>query len=603
MPDSGEKRGRGRPRKEQSEVDQPSNDQVLDQSNSGALKVPNKRPGRKQPGKAVAEEATFDVPDDSPIAKGKPGKSTKTRKPPQRAAHETTTDAATGLETGKKKLANQVQQAKANAIKEPEESLDGSGQLGEATIEDHAVDESSHVTDGQGVPQANDEAINLNNPENNMEFDPAVDFDPSYVPGHAPVDEERQDNLMSEVEMEGHQTAKSARKGKRAEPSQPMQSYGSPNPSDGNVAEIEVFGRHLAWEKMLTGAREVGVSKIKGKPHKEVPRLETNTVKGLVELIKDAISIYEQVHSRLESGITDDDLQYSEERLAAINQQVFEIAEDFSEESAGAKRGEMAQDIYAHAIPNMVYWLRAALRSRTEFYQHEDDITYLQEVIRMQDLLVITCEKVKQWKVKVPTDRPITNSTLQLIAPYLRDLRKAFQEQLEHRERLLRNQSNEDALAQSHQRRKERLERQKQLNQRKRADQRTKIMNSLRNNPTPYRKRPNAPNPSQAYPGVATFNYQPSPSMIIDSWSTEQDTELINQLLRDNIKYLQGEFFLSGRCMRVLTIVVAPERYLAILNAPSLQNKLPEHIRERALYYKDIMLQDLGPQEYILNIE
>jgi len=52
-----------------------------------------------------------------------------------------------------------------------------------------------------------------------------------------------------------------------------------------------------------------------------------------------------------------------------------------------------------------------------------------------------------------------------------------------------------------------------------------------------------------------------------------------------------------------LTYFTAQERYLAILNAPLLQNKLPEHIRERALYHKADMLQILGPQDFVLSIE
>lgn len=55
--------------------------------------------------------------------------------------------------------------------------------------------------------------------------------------------------------------------------------------------------------------------------------------------------------------------------------------------------------------------------------------------------------------------------------------------------------------------------------------------------------------------------------------------------------------------MPPLTCCQAHDRYLTILNAPLLQNKLPEHIRDRALYYKPIMMADLGPQDYILSIE
>ena len=50
-------------------------------------------------------------------------------------------------------------------------------------------------------------------------------------------------------------------------------------------------------------------------------------------------------------------------------------------------------------------------------------------------------------------------------------------------------------------------------------------------------------------------------------------------------------------------IIIAQERYLAILNTPSLQNKLPEHIRDRALYYREILIEDMGPKDFLMSIE
>ena len=39
-------------------------------------------------------------------------------------------------------------------------------------------------------------------------------------------------------------------------------------------------------------------------------------------------------------------------------------------------------------------------------------------------------------------------------------------------------------------------------------------------------------------------------------------------------------------CNRVLIEWLAGDRYLKLLTLPALQNKLPEHIRQRALYSK-----------------
>ena len=53
-------------------------------------------------------------------------------------------------------------------------------------------------------------------------------------------------------------------------------------------------------------------------------------------------------------------------------------------------------------------------------------------------------------------------------------------------------------------------------------------------------------------------------------------------------------------------MMLAQERYLAILNHPLLQNKLPEHIRDRALFYRAVMLEeieDLRDKDCVLSIQ
>ena len=48
---------------------------------------------------------------------------------------------------------------------------------------------------------------------------------------------------------------------------------------------------------------------------------------------------------------------------------------------------------------------------------------------------------------------------------------------------------------------------------------------------------------------------------------------------------------------------LAKQRYLATLNTPLLQNKLPEHIRERALYFKDALEIEWGDRDFVHSIE
>ena len=61
--------------------------------------------------------------------------------------------------------------------------------------------------------------------------------------------------------------------------------------------------------------------------------------------------------------------------------------------------------------------------------------------------------------------------------------------------------------------------------------------------------------------------------------------------------------FMSCRSSLINHFFAAAERYRNILNTRLLQNKLPEHIRERALYCKPTLLEERGALEWISSIE
>lgn len=572
---TGEKRGRGRPRKEQPPVDHTDQEH-----HAGAPKMPSRRLGQKQETATttlVTEEEDFEVPDDAPDPNAGPTK--LPRKQPQRhVAAATSTfkaeaakDAAAELDSKRKKLNSEVKQRKANAIKEHDNSLKMTGKtipkpVEEATVpevdapaenlESQAASEKTlrNRKTGKGFVPRNDEATNsierqksnaaVDGDDSNvdLEYQPPGTLEESNLrasDGDADQGEDEDEDADALGDGEEH-AGRPSKKQKRNQTHATERNTRSPDLSESEANNLELFGRWRDWEIVLDGANSVGVSNLKGKSVKEIPRLTTNKITGLVDTIKDARSLYRQLDSQIETGMSDDDIQNLEERLANTNQEIFDEVEALSEEDAGNEQSEVIQDIYAHAMPNLVYWLKAALSCRSDQYSQEEDVINLQEVIRLQDLILDLCLKARQWKAKPVTDRPITNSTAQKINPYLRDIRRAFGQELERRERAVRQQSNDHALARSHAQRRERLERQKLLNGLKKAEQRNKIITNLRQKPSPYRTGFVPSQPFQV-PVVPSSSYYPRTAPISSSqWTEEQDKELVYQLLLTNTKYLPG---------------------------------------------------------------
>lgn len=87
-------------------------------------------------------------------------------------------------------------------------------------------------------------------------------------------------------------------------------------------------------------------------------------------------------------------------------------------------------------------------------------------------------------------------------------------------------------------------------------------------------------------------------------WTVDEEEELIRQLMTGYSRDYSSTYFqkLLWPCY-TLMVHAAEARYLAILNTRLLQNKLPEHVRERALSLKIYLLEVFGPLEWIESIK
>lgn len=208
--------------------------------------------------------------------------------------------------------------------------------------------------------------------------------------------------------------------------------------------EPELFGQEKAWKTVLEGARSICGPKLS---LNKMPKLFTERIRDLVWRVGQARDLYEQLlpfgrlgHDSL-NGINDE----LRETLDAIEDRI----KTLSEETAASEAGKMIWDIFARAIPAMVFLLRSALVSRV---YHSDEpcdlkslneiVSGLREIIRLQKMAILLCEKAKYWKAKPTSSRPIKAPTTQKIFPRLRDMKDTFSKVLLEQDRKRKSKQN-----------------------------------------------------------------------------------------------------------------------------------------------------------------
>ena len=367
---------------------------------------------------------------------------------------------------------------------------------------------------------------------------------------------------------------------------------------------LKVFGQDRAWKTILEGAKSVCGTKL---PLNHMPKLLTGTIKDLIREVRQARSCYE----RLLPGTDHDSFHGLNDQLKKSLNAVEDRIRSLSEKAAGTQRSEMIKDIYARAIPAVVFLLESALRSR-EYHSDEpcdletlnETVEGLREIIRVQTMAVLLCEKATRWKAKpVPTSRPIVRPTTRKMFPCLRDMRKAFSKILLEQDRKRKMKQNNVDYA----------KRQKELQSAQQAKQEAARDNEIfykriiqederRRN---EKKRTLKQLKEDEFLAGRQSRQVSGHADLKTLWSTAEDIALYYQLEKGYAGGLTSKIDirhqLSHRCS--LTTLAAEERYSNILNTPLLQNKLPQHIRERALYFKPTLLEERGALEWISSIE
>ena len=218
-----------------------------------------------------------------------------------------------------------------------------------------------------------------------------------------------------------------------------------------------------------------------------------------------------------------------------------EFVDNLSEDKASVnKRAEslLVQDIYTHAIPAMVFMLKAALFCRSVRYSDPEDVDSLAEIVQIQAKIVRLCENARRWKAEPLTKRPIKNSVAGKILPAMRDLKlNFFGRELEQRREKAQKRAENRKLEESH-----RALRQRLLQAKLDFIQRKK--NNLSSWSEKYRQlevRQNVVNRHFQQVNRPFKFHQRSHHTTADQWTAEQNEALVEELLSERTRHLPGK--------------------------------------------------------------
>lgn len=380
---------------------------------------------------------------------------------------------------------------------------------------------------------------------------------------------------------------------------------------DEGEEELELFGQDEAWKTVIEGARSICGPKL---PLNQMPKLKTETMRVLVKDVREARGLYEQLLPL--KGQHHDPLDELNDQLGGSLNAIDDQVRKLSERTAATKSSDMIRDIYARAIPAMVFLLQSALVSRISHSEEPGDLNSLnsvvrdlEEIVRLQDMAILLCMKARAWEAKpVSTSRPVVKPTTQKMYPCLKVMRGAFAEKLSElrRRRKVKQNAVESTrrqieLDQSSQQASQEAPRKREIWLRQMQESREKEDEARRNEKRNFKQVKEDKARARMGSHQVTCHVESR-----TTWSYDEELELYTQLEKGYSPRLT--------CTSVhhkSPLVSSPfadysaadERYLNMLNGPRLQNKLPQHIRERALYVKQFLLEEKGPLPWINSIE
>ncbi|KAK3175286.1 hypothetical protein OEA41_002533 [Lepraria neglecta] len=336
-----------------------------------------------------------------------------------------------------------------------------------------------------------------------------------------------------------------------------------------NQPVLDLLGQEDEWKKIFEAARSVGPKKLR---ENRMPQLQTETIRTLLIDIKEARTLYERLspYNKVDQDQPDGLYEQLQRSLDVIEEQIKHG--DISEAAPYIKRSKIIRDIYACAIPALVFLLDSSFSFHGLHSQGLRRFEALEEIVRLQEMIVLLCMKVKNLKANPNTDNPIKKPTTSIIYPYTRGMKKIFEIELEQQKRKWKIKQNALKTAKSEEERIEQSQRQREESTSEKGHSNGRIFESIQREREILRSSRNRIG-KPAVQSTQTNSHHRSNT----KWTEEEEKELMTQL---RIGYNRDQS--------------AEDRYLAILNARLLQNKLPERVREQALSLKPLMLEIYG---------
>ncbi|KAL8872392.1 MAG: hypothetical protein Q9174_001971 [Haloplaca sp. 1 TL-2023] len=203
--------------------------------------------------------------------------------------------------------------------------------------------------------------------------------------------------------------------------------------ADQELADLELFGHHNDWKRVLAAKRSIGVSKRKEKQSKDVPKLEGQLVKDLIAEARGCIEAYESIASGCSTSMDEQEKVQGSRRLQKALEDLQRRVRDLSEDRCDKKK-QTIRGIYAHLIPEVIELVGKALKVRTVQLREAENFGVLEEVIDVLNIPVVLCYKARHWITKPNADTAIIKPTVQ-IQPLIISIHGTFQKQLQKRYR------------------------------------------------------------------------------------------------------------------------------------------------------------------------
>ena len=343
-------------------------------------------------------------------------------------------------------------------------------------------------------------------------------------------------------------------------------------------ANIELFGQRNTWKKIIKAVEKVRKFRTGTRPSSRTVRRFFSCIEECGKIYK-ALGAKDEIHEHL-----------SQHETTHLNKLIDNLESEVHElQGTGAgprKKVKLLLDgIYVYGVPDLVTLLGDAMAVRTGLYSANDDIKALEEILKLQVITITLCTAAKQWRMTPKIGGvSFVKEIERQIFPYLRDIRTAFENELDTRHNKLRQVRRVEArerrklevIEETRRSRQELVEMIEEKRRKTFAD----MLRNERDMEMLLGSRPKT--------WLSTSPVPKRKFAMADSWTKEQDRQLVHQLRI--LRYLPGKFFDSLSSRHIILIYCPVEqRYINLLNTPLLQNKLPEHIRQRTLYYKPYM--------------